>query len=570
MIGGDITDELASDEEASRGLKKILSHKYQDFKRAAQITGALSKYGFTRLGDSAKKVKELEADPDTPDDIKKMTQAVRFRLMLESLGPTFVKLGQMLSTRPDLIDEEIADELGNLRDSVPAEPIEVVREIIEKELGAPVDELFDDFPDKPLAAASIGMVFKARPKGRNEWVAIKVQRPNIMKLIRSDISVLRDMSRILTVAFKSVRRFDPVGAVDEFGIMIVRELDYTLELRNIKRFQKNMADIEMVRVPEVYTDLSTSKVLTMEFVDGVTLDKLDQLEGGVKLDPREIVRPLTKAFIKQIFIDGYFHADPHHGNLLADKNGTIVLIDMGAVGYLEERLKGEIADFYMALMQGDEAKAAEAIVLICGASMGDISMSRLALDIRDYMDFLALRKEGVELDKGINQNAVTILLKNNLHPPSAFVLLERAMVQIQGVVESLDPTIDYMNVAGENVGMLMKEKLMPDRDPIKKLMAARATLDFLQDLPTRADRLMRKVENDQFKVVVEMPYLEDLRKMIRKAAVMISISLMAFAMILSTVVAGINWVGPVFGVDFTVTFVLFGWLIAMLILWKWL
>ena len=135
----------------------------------------------------------------------------------------------------------------------------------------------------------------------------------------------------------------------------------------------------------------------------------------------------------------------------------------------------------MDLMQGDEGKAAEAVILICGASMGDVSMSRLALDIRDYMDFLALRKEGIELDKGINQNAVTILLKNKLHPPSAFVLLERAMVQVQGVVETLDPTVDYMNVAAENVGMLMKEKLMPDKDPIKKLMAARATIDFLQE-----------------------------------------------------------------------------------------
>ncbi len=569
MIGGDITDELATDEEVQRGLKKVLSYKYQNFKRAAQIAGALSKYGFGRLGDSAKAVKEAGADPDEDVKVKNLSQPVRFRLMLESLGPTFVKLGQMLSTRPDLIDEEIADELGNLRDRVPPEPIEVVRGIIEKELGAPVDQLFDDFPDEPLAAASIGMVYKARPKGKQEWVAVKVQRPNILKVIRSDIAILKDMSRLLTAAFKSIRRFNPVEAVEEFGIMIVRELDYTLEIRNIKRFQANMADIDLVRVPEVYLDLSTSKVLTMEFVEGFPLDKLELMKG-VKLEPSEIVRPLTQAFIKQIFIDGFFHADPHHGNLLADKNGTIVLIDMGAVGYLEGSLKGEIADFYMALMQGNEEKAAEAIVLICGATTGEVNMSRLALDIRDYMDFLELRKQGVELDKGINQNAVTVLLKNNLHPPSSFVLLERAMLQIQGVVETLDPTVDYMNVAAENVGMLMKEKLMPDRDPVKRLLAARATIDFLQDLPTRADRLMRKVENDQIKVTVEVPFLDDLRRMIRKAAVMVSISLMAFAMILSTVVAGINWVGPVFNIEFTVSFVIIGWAITMLILWKWL
>jgi ubiquinone biosynthesis protein len=144
------------------------------------------------------------------------------------------------------------------------------------------------------------------------------------------------------------------------------------------------------------------------------------------------------------------------------------------------------------------------------------------------------------------------------------------MLQIQGVVETLDPTIDYMNVAAENVGMLMKEKLMPDRDPVKKLLAARATIDFLQDLPTRADRIMRKVENDQFKVTVEMPVLDDLRRMVRKAAVMISISVMAFAIILSSVVADAQWEGPVFGVMFTPTLTIILWFASMVVLWKWL
>ena len=569
MIGGDITDELDSDEEAKRGLRKVLSHKYQDMKRAAQIAGALSRYGFYRLGDTARQVKDLGGEPDEEDRFKGLSQPVRFRLMLEGLGPTFVKLGQMLATRPDLIDEAIADELGNLRDQVAPEPIEEVRGIIEAELGAPPEQLFDDFPSEPLASASIGMVYKARVKGTDQWVAVKVQRPGILQLIRSDISILRDMSRFLETAFTSVRRFDLEGAVEEFGIMIVRELDYTLELRNIRRFQANLADIDLVRVPEVFPDLSTSKVLTMEFVDGVCIDRLDQQEG-LDVDPRRFVQPLTEAFVKQIFVDGFFHADPHHGNLMVDPSGTVVLIDMGAIGYLEGSMRGEVADFYMALMRGDEERAAQAIVLICGAPMGDVSMSRLALDIRDYMDFLELRKGGVELDKGINQNAVTILLKNDLRPPSSFVLLERAMLHIQAVVESLDPTVDYLNVAGENAGMLMREKLLPDRDPIKRLLAARATIDFLQDLPSRADRIMRKVENDQLKVVVEVPALDQLRSTLRKATAMLSVSIIAFAMVVSSVFADVSWVGPVLNIHFTVSVVILAWAIVMLVLWKWL
>lgn len=570
MMGQDISDEL-DDEDSKRGLSKVLSHKYQNFKRATQITAALSKYGFGRLGPSKKQVQEMGEDPEMTHDIKKLNQAVRFRLMLQSLGPTFVKLGQMLSTRPDLIDDEFAEELGNLRDKVPPDPPEVIRAIIESELGAPVDELFDEFPDTPIAAASIGQVFKAKLKGTDEWVAVKVQRSNILKIIRADISVLKDMSRIMTKAFSSIERLDPVGAVDEFGVMIMRELDYTLEARNITRLSKNMEEVENVRVPKLYMDFSSSRVLTMEFIDGVPMDELGT-EGAPDVDPKAMVSPLTTAIIKQIFIDGFFHADPHHGNLFVDRDGQIVMIDLGAMGYLESGRRGEVTDFYMALMGGDEEKAAYTIVQICGQSLGDINISRLAHDIRDYMDFLELRKKGYTIDGGINQKAVTILLKNGLRPPSSWVLLDRAMLQLEGVIHTLDPNADYMAVASENMGMLAKEKYMPQRkeQPLQALLTTRNYIEFLRELPTRADRLMTKLETDQLTVKVDIPIMEDFRNTVRKAGLMISISVIAFAMILGSVNAGEFYIGPILGIQFTITLVLIIWLIAIWLINRWI
>jgi ubiquinone biosynthesis protein len=570
MIGQDISDEI-DDEETKRGLSKVLSHKYQDFKRAAQIMAALSKYGFGKLGPSKKKIKEMGLDPEAPEEIKDLTEAVRFRLMLQSLGPTFVKLGQMLSTRPDLIDEEFALELENLREKVPPEPPEVVMATIQSELGRPADEIFDELPDAPIAAASIGQVYKAKIKGTDQWVAVKVQRSNIFKTIRADISVLKDMSKFMSKAFSSIENLNMEGAVEEFGIMIMRELDYTLEARNIRRLSENMAEIEGVRVPELYMNLSSSRVLTMEFIDGIALDKLDT-EGAPDVDPTTLVSPLVGAVLKQIFIDGFFHADPHHGNLFVDRNGMVVFIDLGAMGYLESHLKGEVTEFYMALMKGDEEKAAYSIVEICGHSLGDINISRLAHDIRDFMDYLEMKREGYEIDGGINQSAVTILLKNGLHPPTSWVLLERAMMQLEGVVVTLNPATDYLEVAKESISLIAKDKMAPrtKEQPLQALLTARAYVEFLRDLPTRADRLMTKLETDNLVVKVDVPFLEDFQRTVRRAGLMVSISLMALAMIMGSVNAGEFYIGPILGIQFTVTFVLVVWLISMWLINKWM
>jgi ubiquinone biosynthesis protein len=567
MMDRDITDELVSDEEVKRGLRKVLSERYDNFKRAAEITAGLSRYGFGRLGDQVSRVKELKQDPEAIEEIKAKPQAVRFRLLLESLGPTFIKLGQMLAVRPDLIDDEFAEELGNLRDTVPPEPMETIIATLEAELGGSIDRFFDDFPSETVAAASIGQVLKARIKGTDEWVAVKVQRVNILRTIKADIKILRDLSRLLARAFSSIERFDPEGTVEEFGIMVVRELDYTLEARNIQRLSDNMATVPGVRLPKLYMGLSTGKVLTMEYIDGTPLDELDA-PGAPDIDQSSLVKALSGAFIKQIFIDGFFHADPHHGNLLVDREGQIVLIDVGAVGYLDAATREEVIDFYLAMMADDEEAAAVALVDICGASIGNVNLSRLSLDIRDFIDYQDLRRKGVDLDKGINQKMVDILLRNGLRPPSSYVLLDRTMLHVEGVARSLDPDLDYMTMARKNMGMIAGERLKPDREPLQALLTAREYAEFMRELPSRMDRILTKVETDQLGVTVSLPWIEDLKNQIRKGALMASLSMFVVALIGYLAWAGGKLEIPLIGLQVGIPIIFVVWVYALWFIWK--
>lgn len=567
MMGHDISDELASDEEVKRGLRRVLSERYGNFKRAAEILAALSRYGFGRLGDQLERVKELGQDPEGGEEVRSRPDAVRFRLLLESLGPTFIKLGQMLSVRPDLIDEEFAEELENLRDQVPAEPMDVIRRTLERELGGPVEGFFDDFPEEVTAAASIGQVLRARVKGTDEWVAVKVQRSGILETIKADIRILKDLSRQLSRAFSDIDRFDPEGVVEEFGIMIIREMDYTLEARNIQRLSDNMADVPGIRLPRLYMGLSTARVLTMEYIEGRGLDRLDG-PGAPRVDRAQLVEVLSGAFIKQIFVDGFFHADPHHGNVLVDGDGQLVLIDVGAVGHLDAATREEVIDLYLALMSGDQEAAAMALVDVCGASLGDVNLSRLTLDIRDYLDYLDLRRKGVELDRGINQKVVGILLRNGLRPPSSYVLLERALMHVEGVARSLDPGVDYMSLAGKSLGMVARKRLVPDREPLQALLTAREYAEFMRELPTRLDRIMRKVENDRLEVRVSLPWLEELKTQVRRAALMVSVSIVAVALMVYLTWAGERLSLPVIQLQVGVPLILVAWLVLMWVIWR--
>jgi ubiquinone biosynthesis protein len=528
MIDRDILDDSGGSREPVR---RLLSQKYVHYKRVGEILGALSKFGFGRVWDSAGLLKEYKLEAEEKKEIADQKSSVRFRLFLESLGPTFIKLGQMLSTRSDLIPKEYAEELGSIRDDVPPIPYEKVMETLEEELGNKIPELFESFSEEPIAAASIGQVHEGILKGTKEKVAVKVQRPEIKKIIKADLEILGNIADILEKAFKNIENFDPSGIIDEFGHMITREIDYTLEARNIARFRENLSSMENVVIPKVYWKYSTKKVLTMEYIQGASLDSKDKLKE-LKIDNKAITDTLGKAYVKQIFIDGFFHADPHHDNVFAMEGKRVCFLDFGAIGFMNDETRDRVTTFYISLIQKRIDKAAEALIEMSGASSQNVDYQRLEWDLRDFVDYTLLKKNNVNMSSGMNQRMVDVALNHNIMLPSSFFLFERALMQVEGVCRELNPNFDIVEVARANIMPLMRKRYSMAPDPIQTLETAREYRKFMHKLPKRADNILKKLESDELKIKVDQTIFQDLKSYVRKIGLILSVSVIAAALIL--------------------------------------
>lgn len=565
MLGGGRLADETGEADLRGPLRRMLSDKYVHYKRVAEILAALSRFGFGRAWDSASLLRDLPFDSESRRELAEMRLPIRFRLFLEGLGPTFIKLGQMLSTRPDLVPEEFADELGNLRDNVPPMPFGSVRDTVEDELGAKLDELFASFDEKPVAAASIGQVHKAVLRGGGATVAVKVQRPGIAETVRADIEILTDLASVLERSFSGIEHFDVRGVIAEFGRMMQREMDYTIEARNIRRFSGNLAGMKEVTFPDVHWKQSTRRVLTMGFVDGFTIDNRDRI-GKLKLDPTALAQALGRAYVKMIFADGFFHADPHQGNLFVLPDGRVCFLDFGAIGYLDEGARDKVTLFYISLIRGQVARSARLLVELSGASERTVDLRSLEWDLRDFLDYNLLRRQRLPVSRGMNQRLVTIAMKHRVMLPSSFVLLERALAQVEGVCRGLDPGFDIVELAERNLPMLLEERYRPRPDPLQAIETARSYRRFTRELPARMDRLFRKLEGGEVTIKVDPSIFDGVKASVRRTGLILAATLMAAALIVY-----IGWEGQwieleLLGRSVGVGAVFFVWLAVVLFL----
>ena len=560
-LGGRLTDE-SGDEDVRGPIRRMLSDKYEHYKRVAEILAALSRYGFGRAWDSATLLKDLPFDSEARKEVMELRTPVRFREFLEGLGPTFIKLGQLLSTRPDLIAEEYADELANLREDVPPVPFDVIRETVESELGAKIETVFSSFDEKPVAAASIGQVHRAVLKGTKQKVAVKVQRPDVAEIVRADIEILKQLVAVLERSFASVARFNARGAVEEFDRMLQREIDYTIEARNIRRFTENFKDMGEVCFPVVHWKQSTRRVLTMDFIDGVTIDDKAGI-AKLKVDVSRLTTTLGRAYIRMIFVDGFFHADPHQGNIFVLHDGRICFLDFGAIGYLDEDMRDKVTMFYMSLIRQEAGQAARLLMEMSGATEKTVDLHNLEWDLRDFMDYSVLAREKVHLPRGMNQRIATISMKHGVMLPSSFVLMERALAEIEGVCRTLDPEFDITKLAQENLGMLLKARYRPKPDPLRAVETARRYRELMRELPGRLDRLLKKLEDDEFKVKVDGSLFDGIKANIRRTGLILAVTIIAASLIVTMGLAG-----QVIHLEFThitigVSAVVLLWLVAV-------
>ena len=366
----------------------MISRTYRNIQRYRQILTVLFKYGFGDLIDTLKIEQYLEIGLQMisrrrREKIETLSRAERVRMALEELGPTFVKMGQILSTRPDLLPVEFIHQLSKLQDKVPPFAFGLVRDAVEKDLGAPLDKTFKEFEKSSLASASIGQVHRAQLVN-GEKVIVKVQRPDITKIIDVDLEIMLHLATLMERHLKAMEIHRPTRVVEEFARTLEMELDYTLEAAHAERFAAQFLGERTLYVPKVYREATSKRILTMEYVDGIKASELDKLEKA-GLDTGKIARRGFDLILKQIFIHGFFHADPHPGNVFILPNNIICFLDFGMMGRIRRQAREDFADLIMGIVQRDETKTVSALMALTTPDI-ETDVSSLEREVAQFID----------------------------------------------------------------------------------------------------------------------------------------------------------------------------------------
>lgn len=511
-----------------------------ELRRFWEIIDALIEFGFDNV------VEELGLErvvsKHRKREIEEHTTPERLRLMFEDLGPTFIKLGQILSTRPDLVSREYIREFEKLRVEVKPFPYEEVQRIIEEELGATPEELYREFDPEVLAAASIGQVHRATlPTG--ERVAVKVQRPRIKKSVSADIYIIRSIADAFVRRLPISRHLDPQEIVDEFSEMIRREMDYTIEGRNIDRFYQNFQDDPHVRIPRVYWSHTRERVLTMDFLEGTELQYHERLrEQG--FDLHRVLEIGSQALMKMVFSDGFFHADPHPANILVIDGETIGILDFGAVGRLDRGDRESIAALYVFLLERDAARAADVLLDIGRPTTGRVDRADLERDLDDLA--MIYGTPFMRLGYVMNSNIAIISAEHGIRLPAHFVLMERALFELEGVGLSIDPDFDVVEVSRPYIQDLVDERTSPSRIAGELLESVFSYERLIRTLPGQIQQILDRVQQGDLRVGLHHRNLDELVREIDRASTRLSTSLLVSAIVLASSILVLADVGPQF------------------------
>ncbi len=384
--------------------------------------------------------------------------AGKLRLALMDLGPTFVKLGQLASTRPDLLPPAYIEELEHLQDKVKPFPYAQVIEQLVKEIGHP-DELFAEFNPEPLAAASIGQVHEARLK-TGEKVIVKIQRPNIEAQVENDLEILLGLAKLVENRVPEARQIGLVAIIEDFAKLLRRELDYDRESRNTERVRHSFAEDERIVIPQVYWDYTTPRVLTEEFIEGVKFSNIQEIEAR-GWDRQKISAIATEAFLTQIMIHGFFNSDPHPGNMLIIDQERISFIDFGQVGQLTRKRLEKIGVLLWSIGNKD-LDGALAALQDMGIVGENIPIEDFQADLADLVEQVSTGKIGnINLEQ-LRSDVFDLAFRYNLQMPSYLTALMKALITVEGVGKKLDPTFDFIEVAKPIVKKMMRNQLKPD------------------------------------------------------------------------------------------------------------
>jgi ubiquinone biosynthesis protein len=478
---------------------------YRNFNRWVEILAVLSKYG---LADWMSRLPLGIARPWLVDGraphVGRHSRETRIRLALTELGPTFIKLGQILSTRPDLVGVELAEELALLQDDVPADRPEAVRRTIERELHRPLRDLFEEFDPFPIASASIGQVHRARTRA-GQLVVVKVQHCGMTDRVRVDLDILVGLSQ-LAEHLPELKNYRPRAVVAEFQRTLRRELDFSRELRNQQQFIENFRNDPSVRIPRAYPELSTSRVLTMEMLDGVPMTDTARVHGGgFNLDL--VARRGADIYLTMIFKHGFYHADPHPGNLLLMPDNVLGLVDFGMVGRIDDTLREQIEEMLVAIGEGDAAELTS-IVMRIGEVPPQLDQSALTLEIADFLShYVNQPLESLNLSAALKEMA-DIIRRYHIMLPARVAMLLKSLMMLEGVSRLASPRFSLAEAILPHRRTILWSRMSPSRRFRKAKRIFFDAQRLVEVLPRRVYEFLEQARDGRFDVHLDHRGLE--------------------------------------------------------------
>ena len=471
------------------------NEKMRDIKRLEHILGIFLKY---ELGHLLKKLNLSQLLPFHKrlniDKHDKGNDAVKIRKVFEELGGAFIKLGQFLSLRPDLVSHAVADEFKKFQDNLNPFSFEEVHKIIEEELNQPIDKVFSRFNTKPIAAASIGQVHEAKLID-GQKVAVKIQRPGIQEVIKADIDIMKYFANYIENHNDKVKKLKVSMILEEFEKYTEKELNYMDEARNIGMFYDFFKHEKDVKVPYVYFDLCTSKVLVMEFIDGIKITE------ETILDRSKISRILTNFFLKQFFMLKNFHADPHPGNIFLLKSGRLALLDYGIVGRLSGSLNDNVKLLFSAMVKGDVEKVSNVFIQM-GILSDELNVESFKLDLADALwPFYNVELKRIKIGESLKV-LLDIAFKYNMELPRDFILLAKSIITLEGFCIELYPEYNFVKTVEPFVKNIEREELVSGRALNKMYKQLGFIKDNLIKIPEQINSLLTKLNKGKLKVEV--------------------------------------------------------------------
>lgn len=463
----------------------VIGRTYRHLNRYRQILGVLFKYGFGDLIETLKIEQYIEIGLQMisfkrRERLDKLTRAERIRMALEELGPTYIKLGQVLSTRPDLVAVEFVNEFAKLQDRVPPYSFDDFTKTISKELGVSHEFVFSELDSTPLGSASIGQVHRALLHNGDE-VVVKVQRPGIDKMVEVDLEIMLHLATLTERHIEELAFHRPVKIVEEFARTIEKEMDYTIEAASMERVAAQFLGDPTVYVPKVYREYVTHRMLTIEYVDGIKVSEFERIDQA-GLDRQLITQRGSDILFRQVFSFGFFHADPHPGNIFVLPDNVICLIDFGMMGAVDRATRENFVSLVDGVIHRDEPRTAEVILRL---AEWDEEPDQIQLE-KDVGEFLGrhLYKPLKEIELGrLLQHLLELATKNRMRvPPDTFLML-KALTQVEGVARQLYPEFDMVQAAFPFVRNIRLARLAPPRLMHDMIRLLEQSYEFLTDFP---------------------------------------------------------------------------------------